>query len=384
MWRTLDIIERAGVGQIFAPVKIFMQNVSDEFEAFRQVNEQSAPLSRKAAAAWMREILADRENQIPDAQIAARLTALAVRGVAAVELAGFADAMRAAAVPLPLTEAERASLVDTCGTGGDASGTFNISTGAALVAAAAGAKIAKHGNRSVTSRCGSADVLEALGVPVNLAPETAVACLRQTGFVFLFAPAMHPAMRRVQPLRRALGFRTVFNILGPLTNPAGARRQVVGVYAPELVPLVAEAMMLLGIEHGIVAHGQIAEGGLDELSLSGPSLLAEVKNGRVDQRALALNEIDLPPAPLTALAGGDAQQNAALLVKVFSGEAGPYRDIVVLNAAAALIVAGLASTLREGIAQAAAAIDSGAAQRTLAALVAFGASLSTSAATKAR
>jgi len=361
-----------------------MQNVFEEFEAFRQVNGQSDPLSREAAAAWMREILADRENQIPDAQIAARLTALAVRGVKAVELAGFADAMRAAAVPLPLTETERAELVDTCGTGGDASGTFNISTGAALVAAAAGAKIAKHGNRSVTSRCGSADVLEALGVPVNLSPERAVACLRQTEFVFLFAPAMHPAMRRVQPLRRALGFRTVFNILGPLTNPAGARRQVVGVYTPELVPLVADAMLLLDIGHGLVVHGQIAESGLDELSLSGPSLLAEVKNGRVSRHSLALDEIGLPSAPLTALTGGDAQQNAALLKNVFSGEAGPYRDIVVLNAAAALQVAGLASTLREGITQAAAAIDSGATRRTLAALVEFGASVSTSTATGAR
>jgi len=199
-----------------------MQNFS---ESLRQVIEQRSTLSREAAAAWMHEILADQQNLLPDTQIAALLAALAVRGVTAEELAGFVDAMRAAAIPLSLTEAERAELVDTCGTGGDASGTFNISTGAALVAAAAGAKIAKHGNRSITSRCGSADVLEALGVPINLAPETAVACLRQTGFVFLFAPLLHPAMRRVQPLRRALGFRTVFNILGPLANPAGAPRR---------------------------------------------------------------------------------------------------------------------------------------------------------------
>ena len=325
----------------------------------------------------MRAILADADNQIPDAQIAALLAALAVRGVAAEELAGFVDAMRAAAIPMPLAEAERAQLVDTCGTGGDASGTFNISTGAALVAAAAGAKIAKHGNRGITSRCGSADVLEALGVPVNLAPEPSAECLRQTGFVFLFAPTFHPAMRRVQPLRRTLGFRTVFNILGPLANPAGACRQVVGVFAAEMVPLLAEAMRLLGVEHGLVVHGQSAPeasaAGIDELSLSGDSVWSELRAGRVTEHVLKLSDVVLPAAPLSALAGGDAQQNAALLTEIFAGQRGPRRDIVVLNAAAALMVAGLAADLRAGMARAAEAIDSGAARRTLAALAEFGA-----------
>ncbi|HEX4020536.1 MAG TPA: anthranilate phosphoribosyltransferase [Acidobacteriaceae bacterium] len=347
------------------------------FELLQQVTEQPAPLSREAACALMQQILADQTNQLPDTQIAAILGAFAVRGVTAAELAGFVDAMCNAAIPLDLTDTERAALVDTCGTGGDASGTFNISTGAALVAAAAGAKIAKHGNRSVTSRCGSADVLELLGVPVNLSPERAVACLRQTGFVFLFAPAMHPAMRRVQPLRRALGFRTIFNILGPLTNPAGARRQVMGVYAPELVPLVAEAMRLLGMEHGLVVHGASGStladsGGIDELSLSGPSLLAEVRDGHINARTFSVEESSLSATPLSALTGGDARQNAALLQCIFAGEPGPYRDIVLLNAAAALVVAGVASTFLEGIALAATAIDSGAVLRTLAALVEFG------------
>ncbi len=346
-------------------------------QILRQTIEQRAPLSRMDATAAMHAILADADNQIPDAQIAALLAALAVRGVAAEELAGFVDAMRAAAIPMPIGEDERAQLVDTCGTGGDASGTFNISTGAALVAAAAGAKIAKHGNRGITSRCGSADVLEALGVPVHLAPQPAAECLRQTGFVFLFAPTFHPAMRRVQPLRRALGFRTVFNILGPLANPAGARRQVVGVFARAMAPLLAEAMRLLGVEHGLVVHGQSAPepsaAGIDELSLAGPSLLAELHAGRVTERLLTLSEVGLPTAPLSALMGGDAQQNAALLTEIFAGQTGPRRDIVVLNAAAALCVAGLAPTLRDGVAQAAAAIDSGAARRTLSALVDFGA-----------
>ena len=353
-----------------------MSDMQTFIEALQRVIEQRRTLSREDACAVMQKILADTENQIPDAQIAALLAALAVRGVTGEELAGFVDAMRAASVSLPLTEAERAELVDTCGTGGDASGTINISTGAALLAAAAGAKIAKHGNRSVTSRCGSADVLEALGVPVNLSPERAVDCLRQTGFVFLFAPALHPAMRRVQPLRRALGFRTVFNILGPLTNPAGARRQVMGVYAPELMPLVADAMRILGIEHGLVVHGAGCMGessiGLDELSLCGPSDVAEVRQGDVTYSTLTVEETGLPKATLAELAGGDAKENATLLREVFEGAKGARRDILVLNAAAALLVSGKVTTLREGIVMATTALDSGVVKRTLASLVEFG------------
>ncbi len=247
-------------------------------EILCSIVEQHAVLSREQARAVMQAILEDVENVLPDVQITALLATLAARGVTSNELAGFADAMRATAVRLPFSDAERAALVDTCGTGGDGSGTFNISTAVALVAAAAGAKIAKHGNRSLTSRCGSADVLDALGVPTALGPEQAVACLRATGFVFLFAPLMQPAMRRVQPIRRALGIRTVFNILGPLTNPAHAPAQVLGVYAASLVPLVAETMAKLGLRYGFVVHGQ---DGLDEITLSGETEIAEVKNGAI-------------------------------------------------------------------------------------------------------
>lgn len=335
----------------------------------RGLVEGRAILSREQAASVMRTILSDQASELPDVQIAAVLTALAARGVTADELAGFADAMRATAVPLELAGDERAQLVDTCGTGGDASGTFNISTAVALVAAAAGARIAKHGNRSITSQCGSADVLEALEVPTALAPAQAVACLRATGFVFLYAPQMHPAMRRVAPIRRALGIRTVFNILGPLTNPAQAPAQVLGVYAADLVPLVAEAMVRLGVRHGFVVHG--AEG-LDEIALSGETAIAEVRNGTVRIARFLPEELGLTRAPLSALAGGDAAANAAILRSIFAGEAGPRRQIVLVNAAAALMAAGLAADFAQGMKRAAAAIDSGAVRRTLAALVEFG------------
>src|ERR1700730_3385429 len=214
------------------------------------LGQRPETITRISAREVMHRALADAS--VSDADLSALLTALAARSVTAAELAGFADAMRALSIPLPFTDAERNTLVDTCGTGGDDSGTFNISTGAALVAAAAGARIAKHGNRSITSRCGSADVLEALGVPVALSPDQSVACLRATGFAFLYAPAPHPALKRVQPIRRALGFRTVFNVLGPLTNPAHAAAQVMGVYARELVPVAAAAMALLGVHRALV------------------------------------------------------------------------------------------------------------------------------------
>lgn len=331
--------------------------------------EQQALLTREQSRAAMQEILADTGRLLPDAKIAAFLTALAARPVTPEELAGFVDAMRATAVPLPFSEAERATLVDTCGTGGDRSGTFNISTAVALVAAAAGAKVAKHGNRSLTSRSGSADVLDALGVPTALAPPDAVACLRATGFVFLFAPLMHPAMQRVQPIRRALGMRTVFNILGPLTNPAHAPAQIVGVYAAPLVSLLAEAMVALGIRHGFVVHG--AEG-LDEISLSGETEIAEVKNGAVRISKFLPESVGFNRAPTSALAGGDARDNAEILQAIFAGQTGPRRDIVLLNAAATLVAAGVARNFRDGADRAAFAIDSGAATRTLDALVELG------------
>ncbi|HET8635769.1 MAG TPA: anthranilate phosphoribosyltransferase, partial [Acidobacteriaceae bacterium] len=231
------------------------------------VVEDGAKLGRAEARSLITQILAppDGEDSPTDLEIAALLTALATRGETADELTGVAEAMRALAVPIPLKDEERARLVDTCGTGGDGLGTFNISTGAALVAVAAGAHIAKHGNRAITSRCGSADVLEALGVPVTLTPEDAAACLRATGFMFLFAPALHPALKRVQPVRRAIGFRTIFNLAGPLTNPAGAPAQVMGVYSGSKLMIVADAMARLGVTFGMVAHGR---NGMDEIALS--------------------------------------------------------------------------------------------------------------------
>ncbi|SEB62570.1 anthranilate phosphoribosyltransferase [Terriglobus roseus] len=296
------------------------------------------------------------EGEFSENEMSALLSALHERGETSAELAGFSDAMRGAAVKLPLTDAERDGLVDTCGTGGDGSGTFNISTAVALVAAAAGARIAKHGNRAVTSRCGSADVLGALGIPTEHTTESAAATLRRDGFAFLLATRMHPAMKIVGPVRRALPFRTVFNLLGPMTNPAGARRQVIGVYSAQAVPLVAEALAFSGhMQHALVVHGL---SGLDELSLSGESLVAEVKGSEVTQFTVTPEDAGLMRSQ-DALAGGDAEQNAAILRGIFAGKAGPARDIVLLNAAAVLMVAGVADDLRGGVAVAAAAIDSG-------------------------
>jgi len=374
--RTFDTIGRAVVEQ--QPPEISKQNGLDQHpktpmtpltEILCRLVEEHEILSREQARAAMQIILQDTPQTLPDTQIAALLTVFAARGVTSGELAGFVDAMRAHAVPLPFTAAERATLVDTCGTGGDARGTFNVSTAVALVAAAAGAKIAKHGNRNLTSRCGSADVLEALGVPTELDAEEAVACLRATGFVFLYAPKMHPAMQRVQPIRRALGMRTVFNVLGPLTNPAYAPAQVVGVYAANLVVLVAEAMVKLGIRHGFVVHGM---DGLDEITLSGETEVAEVKNGAIRIFKFVPEDVGLHPASLEKMAGGNAEENAAILRSILEGEAGPRRDIVLINAAAALVAGGLAVDLRVGIEAAARAIDSGKAKQTLTAVVEFG------------
>jgi len=328
----------------------------------KQIVEGRRTLTREAAHALMQQIL---RGELSEIQLAGLLGALAARGETAAEVAGFVEAMRAAAVPFPLDDDERRQLVDTCGTGGDASGSFNISTATALVAAAAGATVAKHGNRAVTSQCGSADILEALGVSVDLSPAAAAAALRKHRFAFLHAPAMQPAMKAVMPVRRALGVRTVFNVLGPLTNPAGAAAQVMGVYAPHLVPLAAEAMALLGTRHAFVVHG---DGGLDELSISGPSQVAEVRNGTVTLLTLAPEDAGLARAPVEALRGGNAETNAAILEAIFSGERGPRRDIVLLNAAAVLVASELAPTLTEGVAKAAQAIDNGAVKALLAAL----------------
>ena len=323
----------------------------------RRVVEDRETLTRAEATTLMQHILA---GEIPEMELAALLGAMAGRGETAAEIAGFAQLLRAMATPLPLSEDERAIIVDTCGTGGDGSGTFNISTAAALVAAAAGAKVAKHGNRAITSRCGSADVLEALGIPTELEPAMAAEVLRRYGFCFLLAPTHHPALKGLMPIRRAIGVRTILHVLGPLLNPAGVRRQVMGVYAGHLVPSVAQAMVLLGTTHGIVVHGHQR---LDELSLSGPSEVAIVHDQSVKLDVVSPEALNLKKAPLSDLAGGDALTNAAILRAVFTGERGPRRDIVLLNAAAVLIVAGVAKDMAAGIALAGETIDSGAVVR---------------------
>jgi anthranilate phosphoribosyltransferase len=320
----------------------------------RRILEQRQTLSREEASALMQSILAGHASDI---ELAALLGALAARGETSAEIAGFASTLRSAANLLPLSNIEQQSLVDTCGTGGDASGSFNISTAAALVAAAAGIKVAKHGNRAVTSTCGSADVLEALGIPIQLSPTEAATALRTHGFAFLLAPSHHPQLKAVMPVRKALGVRSILHILGPLLNPAGARRQVMGVYQSRLLPLVANAMILLDIQHAMVVHG---DGGLDELALSGPSEIAEARNGAITQYTITPEELGLPRAPLSALAGGNASDNALILKAIFSGKPGPQRDVVLLNAAAVLVVGGLANNLRDGVTLAATTIDNGA------------------------
>jgi len=341
-------------------------------DLLKPLAEDGAALTREQAAAVLRKILT---GEVPDVEITALLTVLATRGEQAPELAGFVDVMRANAVPLPLSDEERNSLVDTCGTGGGGPLTFNISTGAAIVATAAGARVAKHGNRAVTSLAGSADVLEALGVPVNLGPELAVECLRETGFMFLFAPLYHPAMKVVAPLRRALGFRTIFNLCGPLTNPAGARSQVIGVLAPSRVLLVGRTLVALGARRAFVVHGT---DGIDELTTTGESVVARIEESEsggaptIKAARITPEMAGVPRTKLEEFTGADVQQNASHLYDVFTGIPGPRRDIVLLNAAAALVAAGLCSDLKEGVGLGAEAIDSGLAAATLAKLRNFG------------
>ncbi len=299
------------------------------------------------------------DGELSEAMKAALLVALAMKGEAAAEIAGAAAAMRrrVLAIPHRLDDA-----VDTCGTGGDGKGTFNISTAAALVAAAAGAPIAKHGNRSVSSRSGSADVLAALGVAIDLPPEAAGQALETIGIAFLFAPRLHPAMKEVMPVRKELGVRTIFNVLGPLTNPAGARRQVIGVYAPHLVEVIAEVLRELGALHAMVVHGS---DGLDEITTTGTSLVAEVRGGKVTGYELEPRDLGISVARPEDLAGGSPDDNAASRSRVLSGEPGPLADVTALNAAAALYVGGVTEDLAAGLESAREALASGAAARKL-------------------
>jgi anthranilate phosphoribosyltransferase len=346
-------------------------------ELLKPLAEDGAALTREQAASALEEILA---GGVPEVETAALLTVLATRGELAPELAGFVQVMRERATPLPLVDEERGELVDVVGTGGGGPLTFNISSGAALVAAAAGAKVAKHGNRAVTSLCGAADVLEALGVPIALGPELAVECLRETGFMFLFAPLYHPAMKALGPLRRALGFRTIFNLCGPLTNPAGARVQVIGVLAPSRVLLVGRSLAALGAKRAFVVHGT---DGIDELTTTGESIVVRVEEQAGEPAAggePALKAARITPemaglqrARLEQFVGGDVATNTRLLYDVLTGAAGARRDIVLLNAAAALVAAGLSDDLKEGVRMGAEAIDSGQAAATLEKLRRFGA-----------
>jgi anthranilate phosphoribosyltransferase len=313
-------------------------------------------LTSEEAAAAMAEVM---EGRAADPQIAGFLIALVMKGERPAEIVGLARTMRAHAVPL---SGRHPRVFDTCGTGGDRSGTFNISTCAALVVAACGVPVAKHGNRSVSSQCGSADVFEALGVRATAPPPVVERCLTDAGIGFFFAPTFHPSMRHAGAARRALGVRTAFNLLGPLTNPAGASRQLVGVPRPELTELLARALMRLGSERAWVVHGA---DGIDEISTAGYTKISECRADAVNTFYLHPADVGLPKAAASALRGGDAAENARIIRQVLAGEPGPCRDVVALNAGAALFIAGAVPTLRDGIARAAAALDAGDARRTL-------------------
>ncbi len=306
-------------------------------------------LTTEEAAAVMGEIM---DGQATPAQIGSLVTALRMKGETPEEIAGFATAMRQRAhrirprVPV---------FVDVVGTGGDRSGTFNISTVAAFVVAGAGVPVAKHNNRAVSSRCGSADLLEALGLPADVEPERAQQAIEEVGIGFLFAPRFHPAMRHAAGPRREIGIRTVFNVLGPLTNPAGARHQVVGVYHASLVEPIARVLAQLGASFAFVVHGE----GMDELAPSGPSHVAEVREGQVRTYQLRPEDAGLPLHPPHSVRGGEAEDNARVALAVLGGERGAHRDVVLLNAAAALVAAGVCGDLREGAQRAAESIDRG-------------------------
>ena len=357
-------------------------------EALHRLANHRESLSRAEASDVMAEVLT---GKCTDAQIAALLIALRMKGETVEEIVGFAEAIRAAAAPLPIEraadaiavtgtgrealagECENDSLVDTSGTGGDASGTFNISTATALVTAGAGVRVAKHGNRSISSKCGSADVVEALGVNIQLSPERAAACLREVGICFLYAPNLHPAMKQVQGVRRELRMRTMFNLLGPLTNPARASGQVVGVYSLQLVEKLAEALSMLGLRRALVVHGL---DGLDEITITGVTRIAEAREGSMRSYEVEPEEFGMKRASLEHISGGNANENAGIIRRVLGGDKSPCRDVVLLNAAAALVAAGRAEQLGTAIPIAEKSIDTGAAAAKLDALVRFSAASS--------
>jgi anthranilate phosphoribosyltransferase len=358
-------------------------------DALHRLANHGQSLRRDEARDVMAEVLA---GKCTDAQIAALLIALRMNGETVEEIVGFAEAIRAVAAPLPIDRPGTAatldvsgtgrdalaeasfddSLIDTSGTGGDASGTFNISTATALVTAGAGVRVAKHGNRSISSKCGSADVVEALGVNIQLSPDQAARCLREVGICFLYAPNLHPAMKQVQGVRRELRMRTMFNLLGPLTNPARASGQVVGVYSLDLVEKLAEALSMLGLRRALVVHGL---DGLDEITITGKTRVAEAREGSVRSYEIEPEEFGLKRGTLDQITGGDAERNAAIIRAVLGGEKSARRDIVVLNAAAALVAAGRANHIGEAISLATSSIDSGAAAGKLEGLIRFSSAL---------
>jgi anthranilate phosphoribosyltransferase len=318
-------------------------------------------LEREETRAAMGEIMS---GDATPAQIASFLTALRLKGETVEEITGCAEAMREKATRV---RTKHARVIDTCGTGGDSAGTFNVSTAAAFIACGAGAVVAKHGNRAVSSKCGSADVLKELGVRIEDVPvEKVEQCLDEVGIAFLFAPSLHRAMKYAAPVRRELGIRTVFNILGPLTNPAGASRQLIGVYDGELTLPIARVLKALGTESALVVHG---EGGFDEISTCGPTMVSEICDGEVENYLLDSSAMGFEKADAGDLSGGDVSENARILLDILEGKKGAHRDIAVLNAAAAIYVAGLAPSIMEGVKTAEHSIDSGAARAKLAGLV---------------
>jgi anthranilate phosphoribosyltransferase len=317
-------------------------------------------LTTEEASAVMNEVM---EGRATTTALAGILAAMAMKGERPAEIVGFARTMRTHAVKLTTPPAD---VFDTCGTGGDRSGTFNISSAAAVVVAACGITVAKHGNRSVSSRCGSADVFEQLGVNIAASPAVVERTLSEANIAFFFAPTFHPAMKHAGPTRRELGIRTVFNLLGPLTNPAGATRQIVGVPRSELTEPIARALMLLGSARAWVVHGA---DGIDEISTTGHTKVSECRDGAVNTFYIHPSDFGVPKVSAADLRGGDAAQNAGIIQQVLSGRPGPHRDVVTFNAGAALFVAGRAASVGDGIRSAASAIDSGAANATLAAMV---------------
>ncbi len=329
-------------------------------DAIKKIVERQ-DLTREEAAAAMTEVMS---GEATDAQIAAYITGLRMKGETVDEISGSAAVMREKAVAItPKAE----GIVDTCGTGGDLSGTFNISTTAALVVAGAGVPVAKHGNRSVSSACGSADLLEALGVKLDISPEAVAGAIDEVGIGFLFAPALHQAMKYAIGPRKEIGIRTIFNILGPLTNPARAEHQIIGVYAPELTETLAEVLKSLGTKHALVVHGD----GLDEVTTAGRTRISELKNGTVTTYEIDPEDIGLSRSDRKSLAGGDVAKNVEITKAVLAGKKGPARDIVLLNAAAALTAADRTPDIQAGLAVAAESIDSGRAGNKLVELIEF-------------